>query len=172
MLDGYEIIDADFHIYEPFEMWKDDLEQEFKQYALLALIEGGILERYPELKVGFLELGCGWLPYWLWRLDEEYTNLAWEVKENVKLKPSEYFRRQCFIAIEASEPYLEEATKYIGINNLIFGSDYPHMDRNPDVIQNVVALEAQISPESLKQILWDNPARFYRVNSSFDNQPF
>lgn len=36
--------------------------------ALLALIEGGVLERHPRLRVGFLESGCGWLPYWLWRL--------------------------------------------------------------------------------------------------------
>jgi len=40
--------------------------------ALLALIEGGVLERHPQLRIGFLESGCGWLPYWLWRLDEEY----------------------------------------------------------------------------------------------------
>ncbi len=33
--------------------------------ALLALIEGGVLEPHPQLRVGFLESGCGWLPYWL-----------------------------------------------------------------------------------------------------------
>jgi predicted TIM-barrel fold metal-dependent hydrolase len=55
--------------------------------ALLALIQGGVLERHPKLRVGFLESGCGWLPYWLWRLDQEYENLHWEVKDNVKMKP-------------------------------------------------------------------------------------
>ena len=53
--------------------------------ALLALIEGGVLERHPQLRVGFFESGCGWLPYWLWRLDEEYENLYYEVKDNVCL---------------------------------------------------------------------------------------
>jgi len=43
--------------------------------ALLALIEGGVLERHRRLRVAFLESGCGWLPYWLWKLDEEYKNL-------------------------------------------------------------------------------------------------
>ncbi|NET59387.1 MAG: amidohydrolase [Symploca sp. SIO2E6] len=129
--------------------------------ALLALIEGGVLERHPQLKVGLLESGCGWLPYWLWRLDREYEDLQWEVADNVKMKPSEYFRRQCFIAIEPSEFYLVELIEAIGSDNLIFGSDYPHMDHKPDVVAEVVALEGQLSKGTVEKILWDNPARFY-----------
>ncbi|HLO89386.1 MAG TPA: amidohydrolase family protein [Nostocaceae cyanobacterium] len=129
--------------------------------ALLALVEGGVLERHPNLKVGFIESGGGWLPYWLWRLDQEYENLRWEVEENVKIKPSEYFLRQCFIAIEPSEPYIAQIIEYIGSDNLIFGSDYPHMDHKPDIVKEVVALEAQLGRETVKKILWDNPARFY-----------
>jgi uncharacterized protein len=131
--------------------------------ALLALIEGGVLERHPKLRVGFLESGCGWLPYWLWRLDEEYEELAWEVKDNVKMKPSEYFRRQCFMEIEPSEPYLADVIQYIGSDNLLFGSDYPHMDHKPDVVEKAVALEERLSRETVKKILWDNPARFYSL---------
>ncbi len=129
--------------------------------ALLALIEGGVLERHPKLRVAFLESGCGWLPYWLWRLDEEYKNLHWEVADKVKMKPSEYFRRQCFISIEPSEPYLVETIQYIGTDNLLFGSDYPHADHKPDIIEEVVALEERLSKETVQKILWDNPARFY-----------
>lgn len=133
--------------------------------ALLALIEGGVLERHPKLKVAFLESGCGWLPYWLWRLDEEYENLYSEpqIKENVKMKPSEYFRRQCFIGIEPSEPYLAEAIDYIGTDNLIFGSDYPHMDHQPKVVKNLIQLEESLSKATLQKILWDNPCYFYNL---------
>jgi uncharacterized protein len=129
--------------------------------GLLALVEGGVLERHPRLRVGFLESGCGWLPYWLWRLDEEYENLQWEVKDNVKMKPSEYFRRQCFIAIEPTEPYLAEMIQYIGSDNLIFGSDYPHYDHKPEIVKQAVDLHEQLGEETVRKILWDNPARFY-----------
>ncbi|NEO78706.1 MAG: amidohydrolase [Moorea sp. SIO4G3] len=129
--------------------------------AMLALIEGGVLERHPNLRVGFLESGCGWLPYWLWRLDEEYDQLAWEVKDHVRMKPSEYFRRQCFIAIEPDEPYLADLIKYIGSDNLIFGSDYPHIDHNPKIIEQVVGLQDKLSEKIVQKILWDNPMRFY-----------
>ena len=133
--------------------------------ALLTLIEGGVLERHPQLKVGFLESGCGWLPYWLCRLDEEYEQLHWEVKDNVKIKPSEYFRRQCFIAIEPSEPYIPQIIEYIGSDNLIFGSDYPHMDHKPTIVKEAVALEERLPKEIVQKILWDNPVRFYSLES-------
>jgi predicted TIM-barrel fold metal-dependent hydrolase len=131
--------------------------------ALLALIEGGVLERHPQLRVAFLESGCGWLPYWLWRLDEEYKNLYFEVKNHVKIKPSEYFRRQCFVAIEPSEPYLAQIIEYIDADNLIFGSDYPHMDHQPDVVNAVIELETQLSQGTIQKIVWDNPRSFYSL---------
>jgi uncharacterized protein len=133
--------------------------------AMLALIEGGVLERHPNLKVGFLEAGCGWLPYWLWRLDSEYKNLAWEVKDNVKMKPSEYFRRQCFISIEPDEPYLQEVIRYIGEDNLIFGSDYPHVDHHPNIMKDVENLQNKLPEKTMKKILWDNASRFYGLTS-------
>ena len=138
--------------------------------ALLALIEGGVLERHPNLKIGLLEAGCGWLPYWLWRLDREYEDLYWEVGDRVKMKPSEYFRRQCFVAVEPSETYLPHLIEFIGTDNLIFGSDYPHMDHDPDIVAAVVALEKQLSPDIVQKILWDNPARFYRMEEKVYKQ--
>ncbi|MEC4813939.1 MAG: amidohydrolase family protein [Scytonema sp. PMC 1069.18] len=132
--------------------------------AMLTLIEGGVLERHPQLRVGFLEAGCGWLPYWLWRLDEEYKNLAWEVADHVKMKPSEYFRRQCFISIEPEEPYLEQIIQYIGSDNLLFGSDYPHVDHELDMSEKAVALQERLSQKTVQKLLWDNPARFYGLD--------
>ncbi|MEA5578668.1 amidohydrolase family protein [Anabaena sp. UHCC 0451] len=129
--------------------------------ALLALIEGGVLERHPQLKVGFLESGCGWLPYWLWRMDEEYKNLHREVKNHVKMPPSEYFRRQCFVSVEPSEPYLPQIIDYIGSDNLIFGSNYPQMGHKPDIVKTLLELEVQLSQETVQKIVWDNPSRFY-----------
>src|SRR5262249_33497780 len=51
--------------------------------ALVALLEGGVLERHPALRFVWLESGCGWLPYWLWRLDEEYEHMRNEVRGSV-----------------------------------------------------------------------------------------
>ncbi|RKI21046.1 amidohydrolase, partial [Corallococcus sp. AB004] len=81
--------------------------------------------------------------------------------DRVTIKPSEYFRRQCFVAIEPSEPYLAQINQCIGSDNLIFGSDYPHMDHKPDIIEKVVELKKCLTKEIVKKIVWDNPRRFY-----------
>jgi uncharacterized protein len=137
--------------------------------AMLALIEGGVLERHPKLRIGFLESGCGWLLYWLWRLDEEYECHYWEVKDNVKMKPSEYFRRQCFVTFEPSEPYIERIIEYIGSDNLLFGSDYPHIhwrinEDEPEFLDINGVLQERLPSATVQKILWDNPARFYGLD--------
>ncbi|HXH41753.1 MAG TPA: amidohydrolase family protein [Thermoanaerobaculia bacterium] len=131
--------------------------------ALLALIEGGVLERHPRLRFAFLEAGGGWIPYWLWRLDREYHDLEWEVRGNVTMKPSDYFRRQCFVSVEPTEPYLGPLMDFIGADNILIGSDFPHMDHDPDVMKDAISLEGTLSRATVEKLLWDNPKRFYGV---------
>ncbi|KYG02821.1 BarH protein [Sorangium cellulosum] len=132
--------------------------------ALLALIEGGVLERHPALRVAFLESGCGWVPYWLHRLDVvEYKHLSGEVAETVRRKPSEYFRRQCMVGLEPDEPYLPVLAEHIGVDNLLFGTDFPHLDHDDDIVDEALSLRRALPGESVRRILWDNPARFYAV---------
>jgi predicted TIM-barrel fold metal-dependent hydrolase len=127
--------------------------------AFLALLEGGVLERHPSLRVAFLEAGCGWVPYWLWRLDEGLEAGASEVSENIRMKPSAYFRRQCFVAIEPDEPYLADVVRHLGPDCLLFGSDFPHLDHTVDVVDRTMALRTRLSEGALRKLLWDNPAR-------------
>ena len=61
-----------------------------------SIIVGGVLERHPKLRVAFLEAGCSWLVYWLWRLDEELEAWGWHEAPELKERPTEYFLRQCF----------------------------------------------------------------------------
>lgn len=130
--------------------------------GLLALIEGGVLERHPGLRVALLEAGCGWVPYWLWRLDEvAWRHMRGEVAEHVPRKPSEYFRRQCFVSIEPGEPYLPELIGFLGADNLLFGSDFPHLDHGGEELEEALALRGRLPEDVLRKLLWDNPARFY-----------
>lgn len=134
--------------------------------ALLSLIKGGVLERHPRLEFAFLEAGCGWLPYWLWRLDEiEYRNLRGEVEENVRMKPSEYFRRQCFVTIEPGEPLLAEVARHVGADRLIFGTDIPHLDHEGDAVAQVIARGRELPDDALSKLFWSNPARLFGVRA-------
>jgi predicted TIM-barrel fold metal-dependent hydrolase len=77
------------------------------------------------------------------------------------MKPSEYFRRQCWVALEADEPYLGELVNFVGVDRLVFASDYPHPDHTPDLTDRLVALEDRLSPATLARILDGNARAFY-----------
>jgi predicted TIM-barrel fold metal-dependent hydrolase len=133
--------------------------------AMLALITGGVLERHPGLRVAFLESGCGWLPYWLWRMDEHWEQTDGVPGEPVlPRKPSDYFRRQCWISCEPDEPYVARVLDLIGEDRLLFASDYPHPDHKwPETAETMLAMPL---PDAAKRrILWDNPAAFYGVSA-------
>jgi predicted TIM-barrel fold metal-dependent hydrolase len=135
--------------------------------AFLALLEGGVLERHPRLRVGFLESGCGWLPYWLWRLDElEYAQLSNEVSGRISMRPSEYFRRQCWIAFEPSEALLAQSAAAIGVERIVFGTDFPHVDHAVDIVSALFRREAPLGEEVLRGALWNNAAKLMGIDGA------
>jgi predicted TIM-barrel fold metal-dependent hydrolase len=130
--------------------------------AFVGLLEGGVLERHPTLRVAFLESGCGWVPYFLWRLDElEYRHWRFQVPE-LRRPPSEYFRRQCWVSAEGCEPYLARIVADVGPSRLLFASDYPHPDHAfGEEVEDVLSAPV---PQAVKEAMfWDNPAAFYGV---------
>ena len=129
--------------------------------AMGAMLVGGVLERFPTLRVGFLEGNCGWLPWWLDRLDDQWKKYG--AGESVKLSamPSEYFLRQCFIATDVDEDLLPVVIDRIGDDNIVMSIDYPHADGPfPHGIETFLALPG-VGRESKKKILWDNCRELY-----------
>lgn len=132
--------------------------------AFLSLLEAGVLERHAQLEFAFLEAGAGWLPYWLWRLDDvEYTTLAGEVAENVVLKPSAYFQRQCFVSVEPGEPCLGDVLAWAGEDRVLFGTDFPHLDHGADIVKKALGAWTDLPERVQRKLLWANAARCYRV---------
>jgi predicted TIM-barrel fold metal-dependent hydrolase len=108
--------------------------------------------------VGLLEAGCGFLPYWLWRLDRvEYAQLRGEVGRRVRRPPSEYFQRQCWIALEPGEAMLDRVAAELGARRLVFGTDFPHLDHDREIVDEVLALRGALGEAALRAILWDSP---------------
>lgn len=129
--------------------------------GILSLMTGGILEKFPELHFGFLEAGIGWLPYWLWRLDElAYKSLKTEVSSNICRPPSEYFNRQIWVAIEPEEVMLPETIAQIGDSQILFGSDYPHMDHASENVDSVFGYESTLGRATIRKLLWENGLNF------------
>jgi len=135
--------------------------QPFEQMmGMGAFLGGGILERHPKMRVAFLEANCSWLPWLLWRLDEGYEREGDVFMPDLVMKPSEYFKRQCWISIEPDEAPARYTIEEFGCDQLVFSTDYPHGDsKYPHAVESF--LESKLSEENKRKILWDNCARFY-----------
>jgi len=127
------------------------------------LIFTGLLEKYPGLRVSFLEGNAGWIPFWLGRLDDHSVGRQSVFFENnsLSLTPTEYFKRQIFVACDGDEEALPSVLNILGDANLIWNTDYPHTDApSPDRALPEL-LEQPISDNNKRSILWDNPTRLF-----------
>ncbi len=130
--------------------------------AVASFTGGGILERHPNMKVAFLEGNCSWVPFLFWRLDEHWERLGDVHAPELKMAPSEYFKRQCFVSVEPDEEPVKYTIDYMGNKGLVFSTDYPHPDSKfPEAVQSFLTLP--ISDEDKRMILWDNCAQYYGV---------
>ncbi|MBF8253969.1 MAG: putative TIM-barrel fold metal-dependent hydrolase, partial [Deltaproteobacteria bacterium] len=90
------------------------------------VVAGGLLERFSRLKFAFMEAGCGWVPYWMERLDEHFEFLQPTVPWLTK-PPSEYMKSgQMFYAFEMDEKMLPYVAEFVGAERLVFATDYNH----------------------------------------------
>jgi uncharacterized protein len=126
-----------------------------------ALVYGGVPEKFPKLRIAFLECGCGWVPYWMDRMDEE-----WEKRQSeaplLKAKPSEYMTRgNWFYAAEPEESTLAYVIDRIGDDKVIFASDYPHWDGMFPYVVSTIRERKDISEESKRKFLGENAKQLY-----------
>lgn len=137
------------------------LEQEM---ASMDVICGGVLARFPRLRVAFLEAGCGWILYWLDRLDGHYEKMG-RLVPWMNEKPSEYFRRQCWIAYDADETTLQYIVSHQLGENILWGADYPHFDcLYPGALKELQEKLEAFPAEVGDRLLRSNPARFYNID--------
>jgi predicted TIM-barrel fold metal-dependent hydrolase len=121
----------------------------------------GVLERFPDLKMVFVETGAGWFAYCCERMDEAFEEHQQWVKPKLKAPPSHYAKTQCHVTLGADRAPL--LTREItGIEPLLWASDYPHPEGTFPESQAVVARIFQGIPEAeMRAIVGGNAARLY-----------
>ena len=81
--------------------------------ACLSVIWGGVCEKHPKIRIGFLESGGGWIAPWLDRMDRHFDDQGFN-DSGLKTRPSEMFQRNCWISFEPVEGSLKVLADYIG----------------------------------------------------------
>jgi predicted TIM-barrel fold metal-dependent hydrolase len=122
---------------------------------------GGVPEKFPDLRIAFLECGCGWVPYWMDRMDEEWEKRRSEAPL-LKAKPSEYMTRgNWFYAAEPEESTLPYVAERIGEDVILFASDYPHWDGGFPYMVSTVKDRQDLSEQLKQKLLGENAKRLY-----------
>ena len=133
-------------------------------FAFRDLVAHKIPERFPELRIGFIEASASWVPYVLHHLSRASSarlNAGGDADATLDWGPNLFRDYRLYVAAEADEdlPYL---LTHIGEDHIIMGSDYGHQDQSrEDGMVAVMRRKENISPGVVEKILCDNPRRFY-----------
>ena len=132
---------------------------------LTGMIFGGIPELFPKLKLAYLEIGCGWLPYWMERMDEEWEKRGKVEAPLCKKRPSEYLSsEQFYYGCESEEKTLGYVVGEIGSERFMYASDYPHWDMSWPESGVLIWQREELSLEAKRNILGENARRFYNLS--------
>jgi predicted TIM-barrel fold metal-dependent hydrolase len=130
------------------------------------LVMGPVFKKHPNLKVCFAEGGIGWVPYALMRMDqvwEDYREYPLENNVDPDRRPSEVVRQHiysCFI----DDPVGIGLRHNIGIDRLLWESDYPHSDSLwPDSRTNAQKVFADVPTDEVRRIVETNARDLFRL---------
>lgn len=135
------------------------------QIAVLCLIGGGAMERFPSLRFAFMEAGGGWIASWLDRMNDHYEGVFGAMVPWLSRKPSEYFERQCYISFDPGERTVNSVAELIGADRVIWGTDFPHTDGTyPGFMREMRESIAGFSEADRDRILGSNAATLYALD--------
>jgi len=144
------------------------LEHPFVQMLQLTnMMFQGVFDRFPRLRVAFLEAGVGWVPYMMDRLDEDAEKFGGRLPTPLQRRPSEYFRSgNIFFTAEVEERTLPSVISLLGDEVILWASDFPHERERDEFGGDLPYFQARedISAESKRRILYDNAARYYGLD--------
>ena len=132
------------------------------QLSLANLIAYGVFERFPGLKVVSVENDIGWVPTYLARLDHACERYPHWTGARLPKRPSEYFG-QVYMTFISDKPGVE-MRHHIGLDNIMWSSDYPHPDSTWPESQKVIEWQMEGVPDDdRRKIVCDNAVRLYHL---------
>jgi predicted TIM-barrel fold metal-dependent hydrolase len=95
---------------------------------MLQFIFSGVLDRFPNIRIPFIEVDCGWVPYFEIQADDNFNRHRKGSLRDAKLTrmPSQYMREFYPVAF-ITDPFAVENRHRIGVERMLWSSDYPHI---------------------------------------------
>jgi len=126
------------------------------------LCASGVLARHPDLRVGMVECGAGWLAWTLDSMDDATRDHAAWVRPKLPEPPSQYFRRQGFVTFQRDPVGIANLAR-TGARCLFWGSDYPHPEGTFPESRDILAQQFEgVADDIARRITHDNAVETYR----------
>ena len=133
------------------------------QRSFTDIVLGGVMMRFPGLKVVSAENDTGWLPHYMYRLDHAFQKWGVQMAQPLEMKPSDYVRRQLWATFQ-DDPIGPMTWKFFGEDNYMWASDFPHTDSTWPHSREVIASNFEGLPEQVtRKITCDNAAQLYGI---------
>ena len=148
----------------------------WSQRGLWHLMFSGVFERHPDLQWVNTETGTAWVPDTLEKLDSFYERMKYSkygseaifggvAVAEMSLRPSEYWQRQCHVGASFLRPTETEVVRQIGVGNVMWGSDYPHVEgSHPHTDEHLRLTFGQMTEDETTMLLTTNAARLYKFD--------
>jgi len=135
----------------------------FAQRPFTAMLWSGVFENHPKLKYIISEAGCGWIIEKLRVLEFKAADPIFKhFTKDLSLSPSEYFARNCFIGASFMPAHEGKLRHQIGIDKLMWGSDYPHLEGTwPNTMKALNATFGDYPEDEIRSILGLNAVNAY-----------
>ena len=137
----------------------------YARVSLAEMIYGGVFERFPKLIVGAVEFELAWIPHFLERIDFNYNQRGpgRSLRFKNDMLPSDFFRRNSFAGFQEDSMGIRDRHA-IGVDSLMWGSDYPHTEstfpRSLEIIEDILSI---CTEEEKVKIAGGNTARIYQM---------
>jgi predicted TIM-barrel fold metal-dependent hydrolase len=129
--------------------------------VLWQVMLSGAFDRHPGLKLAFNEIRADWVPTFLSELDAEFDNGSLQLAK----RPSEYWQQNCVVTPSSIHLSEIELRYQIGVDQIMFGTDYPHMEGTwPNTWDWIRASLSNVPETEVRMILGENAIRTYGLD--------
>jgi predicted TIM-barrel fold metal-dependent hydrolase len=125
----------------------------------------GILDKYPRLKIGLIESGMGWVPFWLEGMEHQLSEFRTAENRGLKLRPKEYFKRHFWVSFWFETFGPTKMLEEVGVDRVMFETDFPHpTSLYPGVQDKLVDTIGRYDYATRKRVLEQNAVELYNLS--------
>ena len=134
--------------------------------AMTALVSGGVFDRHPKLRVGFMESGAGWVPYFVDRMHEHWEKRGDWIPNGWQHDPRYYVEAgNVWVSCESEESTLPAVVQLLGPDFVMWASDYPHWDTGWPESTRPLRERTDLDEPTKRKLAGENARKFYRLPS-------